>query len=60
MGTRKSTLTFEVWTVKADGTPDTKVKLTDDNPYGVKVSPYSMLSGSLSKLGSQMSGAMVE
>ncbi|MFG3064835.1 hypothetical protein ACGFYM_40800 [Streptomyces sp. NPDC048231] len=45
----KSTLTFEVWTVKADGTPDTKVKLTDANPYGVLVSPY-VASGSLASV----------
>ncbi|MDA5139888.1 hypothetical protein PEM37_00065 [Streptomyces sp. AD681] len=48
-GGDKSTLTFEVWTVKADGTPATKVKLTDDNPYGVKVSPY-VASGSLASV----------
>ncbi|MGP3999491.1 hypothetical protein [Streptomyces sp. 8N706] len=36
----KVNLTFEVWTAKADGTPGTKVKLTDDNEYGVLVSPY--------------------
>ncbi|GAA2558146.1 hypothetical protein GCM10010423_69950 [Streptomyces levis] len=45
----KSTLTFEVWTVKADGTPNTKVKLTDANPYGVLVSPYTA-SGSLASV----------
>lgn len=36
----KANLTFEVWTAKADGTPGTKVKLTDANEYGVLVSPY--------------------
>ncbi|MEV6653955.1 hypothetical protein [Streptomyces sp. NPDC051219] len=36
----KSTLTFEVYTANADGTPGTKVNLTDANPYGVLVSPY--------------------
>lgn len=36
----RSNLTFEVWTVDANGNPDTKVKLTDANPYGVEVSPY--------------------
>ncbi|MFG3134538.1 hypothetical protein ACGFZU_43560 [Streptomyces tendae] len=48
-GGDKTTLTFEVWTVSADGTPATKVKLTDDNPYGVKVSPY-VASGSLASV----------
>ncbi|MFJ3235576.1 hypothetical protein [Streptomyces sp. NPDC086787] len=45
----KSTLTFEVWTVKADGTAGTKVKLTGANPYGVLVSPY-VASGSLASV----------
>lgn len=45
----KSTLTFEVWTAKADGTPDKKVKLTDANPYGVLVSPYTA-SGATAKM----------
>ncbi|MGX1673343.1 hypothetical protein [Streptomyces sp. NPDC055400] len=45
----KSTLTFEVWTANADGTPKAKVKLTDANPYGVLVSPY-VASGSLAKV----------
>ncbi|MDG4859630.1 hypothetical protein P8605_15965 [Streptomyces sp. T-3] len=34
----KSTLTFEVWTVGADGKPAARVKLTDANEYGVLVS----------------------
>jgi hypothetical protein len=38
-----------VWTVKADGTPNTKVKLTDEDPYGVLVSPYTA-SGSLASV----------
>ncbi|MFF0067177.1 hypothetical protein ACFYRC_37915 [Streptomyces sp. NPDC005279] len=40
----RSTLTFEVWTADAAGTPKTKVKL-NDSEFGVIVSPY-MASGS--------------
>uniref|UniRef100_A0AAU2VCY5 TNT domain-containing protein n=1 Tax=Streptomyces sp. NBC_00003 TaxID=2903608 RepID=A0AAU2VCY5_9ACTN len=36
----KTTSTFEVWTVKADGTAGSKVNLTDDNKYDVLVSGY--------------------
>ncbi|MFI6055404.1 glycohydrolase toxin TNT-related protein [Streptomyces violascens] len=36
----KTTSTFEAWTVKADGTPGTKVNLTDANQYDVLVSGY--------------------
>ncbi|MER6391639.1 hypothetical protein ACFXEL_30615 [Streptomyces sp. NPDC059382] len=36
----KVSVTFEVYTANADGTPGTKVKLTDDNTYGVLVSPF--------------------
>ncbi|TYC15830.1 hypothetical protein [Actinomadura syzygii] len=36
----KSTLSFEVWTLDADGKPKDRVKLTDDNPYGVLVSDF--------------------
>ncbi|MEU6772542.1 hypothetical protein [Streptomyces sp. NPDC046759] len=36
----KANLTFQVYTAKPDGTPDKPVKLTDDNQWGVLVSPY--------------------
>ncbi|MGH4029293.1 TNT domain-containing protein [Actinomycetota bacterium Odt1-20B] len=36
----KTTSTFEVWTVKADGTAGSKVNLTDDNKFDVLVSGY--------------------
>ncbi|MFG7942610.1 hypothetical protein [Streptomyces cacaoi] len=36
----KSNLTFEVWTLDADGKPKSQVKLTDENPYGVLVSDF--------------------
>ncbi|MXM62197.1 hypothetical protein GR925_01705 [Streptomyces sp. HUCO-GS316] len=32
----KVNLTFEAWTANADGTPGTKVKLTDANEYGAR------------------------
>ncbi|MGH3239513.1 MAG: hypothetical protein ACRDNL_03980 [Spirillospora sp.] len=36
----KANLTFEVWTTDAAGKPKDKVKLTDDNDYGVLVSGF--------------------
>ncbi|MFI0372646.1 hypothetical protein ACH35V_32695 [Actinomadura sp. 1N219] len=36
----KVNLTFEVWTTEAAGKPKDRVKLTDDNEYGVLVSDY--------------------
>ncbi|WP_189959348.1 hypothetical protein [Streptomyces violascens] len=36
----KSNLTFEVWTTDAAGKPKSRVKLTDDNQYGVLVSDF--------------------
>ncbi|WP_438290406.1 TNT domain-containing protein [Streptomyces sp. HUAS TT7] len=37
----KTTSTFEVWTVKADGSAGSKVSLTDDNQWGVLVSGFT-------------------
>ncbi len=45
----KANLTFEVYTANADGTPGTKVKLTDANTYGVLVSPF-VASGSTAQV----------
>ncbi|MEV0982602.1 hypothetical protein [Streptomyces sp. NPDC049915] len=36
----KANLTFEVYSTDASGNPKTQVKITDDNPYGVLVSPF--------------------
>lgn len=45
----KANVTFEVYTANADGTPGTKVKLTDANTYGVLVSPF-VASGSTAQV----------
>ncbi|MFI0976110.1 glycohydrolase toxin TNT-related protein [Streptomyces sp. NPDC021093] len=37
----KTTSTFEVWTVKANGDPGARVNLTDDNKWDVLVSGYA-------------------
>ncbi|MGW8326781.1 hypothetical protein ACWGLE_02600 [Streptomyces sp. NPDC055897] len=46
---KKCTVTFEVFTAKADGTPDTKVILTDANKYGVLISDYVASGATASK-----------
>ncbi|MCN9240702.1 hypothetical protein NGF19_07810 [Streptomyces sp. RY43-2] len=45
----KSTLTFEVWTTNADGTPKAQVNVNDNNAYGVIVSEF-VPSGGLAKV----------
>ncbi|WP_370419493.1 hypothetical protein AB8O64_14125 [Streptomyces sp. QH1-20] len=46
----KSNLTFEVWTTDPSGKPKSRVKLTDDNEYGVLVSS-SVASGKTAQVG---------
>ncbi|MFD7338460.1 hypothetical protein ACFV98_20990 [Streptomyces violascens] len=46
---KKCTVTFEVFTAKADGTKDTKVILTDANKYGVLVSDFVASGATASK-----------